>query len=292
MTSYEFIDAMKAQYSIRTLCRVIGASRAAYYAWCRGDSHAQDVDRKLVVRLRAAHRESHGTYGSPRLTAELNAQGIQVGRRRVARLMKAEGLSGIPKKRFVRTTRSKQDDLVAPNVLDREFTVDAPDVAWVTDITYVRTRSGWAYLAAIIDLFSRKVVGWALQDHMETSLCLDALQHALRSRERPTGVLHHSDRGCQYTSHAYRGALDDAGFVQSMSRKGNCWDNAVSESFFGSLKQEWVRKTVYADTDAARTSIGRYIHGFYNPTRRHQHLGQVSPVEFEQQHREASRLAA
>ncbi len=292
MSSYEFIDAKKAEHSVRTLCRFLKASRAAYYVWCRGDSHTHDVDRKLVVHLRAAHCESFGVYGSPRLTAELKAQGVDVGRRRVARLMRAEGLSGIPKKRFVRTTVSRQDDPVAPNHLDRNFTVAKPNEAWVTDITYVRTRSGWAYLATIIDLFSRKVVGWAMEDHMETSVCLDALEQALRSRERPMDTLHHSDRGCQYTSRAHRKALADAGFVQSMSRKGNCWDNAVAESFFGTLKEKRVRNTIYPDLETARRHIGSYIHNFYNPKRRHQHLGQVSPIEFEQQHREASRLAA
>lgn len=292
MSSYEFVEAKKAEHPVRMLCRSLGISRAAYYAWRRGATHAADKDQRLVVHLRAAHRESQGTYGSPRLTAQLKQQGLAVGRRRVARVMKEQGLSGVPKKRFVKTTHSEHDDPVAPNRLDRDFTAEHPNQAWVTDITYIQTRSGWAYLAVIVDLFSRKVVGWALKDHMETSLCLTALERALRARQRPTGTLHHSDRGCQYTSGAYRAALDQAGFTQSMSRKGNCWDNAVAESFFGTLKQERVKKTIYANTEAARADISSYIHGFYNTKRKHSHLGQMSPIEFEQLHQQAERLVA
>ena len=293
MSIYRFIVAEQANYSVRRLCEVLIVSRSAFYAWMAGESWQEDRDRVLTIHIRAAHRASHCTYGVPRMVVELRAQGLSVGARRVARIMKQEGLSGVPKKRFRgSTTDSSHDSPLAPNLLKREFTVEAPNVAWVTDITYVPTHGGWVYLAVIIDLFSRKVVGWAMDSHMEASLCMAALQNAMDVRGTNQGTMHHSDRGSQYASIAYRTALLENGFVQSMSRKANCWDNAVAESFFGTLEQELVQGLVYRSLDDAKTAIANYIHHLYNPTRRHKHLGQISPVAFEQNHRNAVRLAA
>jgi transposase InsO family protein len=290
---YRFIQTERTNYSIRRLCEVLDVSRSAFHAWMAGESWQEDRDRVLTIHIRAAHRASLGTYGVPRMVAELRAQGLDVGARRVARIMKQAGLSGVPKKRFRGcTTDSSHGQTPSPNLLNREFTVEAPNVAWVTDITYVPTQDGWVYLAVIIDLFSRKVVGWAMDSHMETSLCISALEEAMAERGAHQGTMHHSDRGSQYASIAYRTELLDYGFVQSMSRKANCWDNAVSESFFGTLEQEFVQGLVYRSLADAKARISYYIHQFYNPIRRHKHLGQMSPNAFEQNHRNAERLAA
>ena len=212
-----------------------------------------------------------------------------MGHERVARLMREHGLSGTPKRRFRPTTTTTNPAArVAANILNRQFTATRPNQAWVGDITYLRTRSGWVYLAVLLDLFSRKVVGWSLQKHMQTELCLQALQQAVATRQPGTGLLHHTDRGSQYTSDDYGKNLEAIGAIPSMSRKGNCWDNAVAESFFGTLEQEEVRQGAdWADEDAARAAVSDYIHGFYNQRRRHSTLGQLSPVDFEAAHRDA-----
>jgi len=290
---YRFIDAEKANHSVRTLCRVLEVSRSSFYEWAAGNTWTGNEDAALAVHVKAAHRRSRGTYGSPRITAELRNQGLPVGRRRVARLMREHGLSGVPKKRFRGSTTDSEHQLaVAPNVLDRQFEVDQPNQVWVGDITYLPVVGGWVYLAVLIDLFSRKVVGWSVRDNMETGLCLEALRKAVATRDGVKGVLHHTDRGSQYASADYRTALANAGFTQSMSRKGNCWDNAVAESFFGTLEQELVKGSVFADIDATTKAVADYIHCFYNQERRHSTLGQISPVAFENQHQAAGRQAA
>ena len=222
-------------------------------------------------------------YGSPRVFAELRAEGHIVGRHRVARIMREQGVSGAPKRKFKgSTTDSGHTVRIEPNHLNRDFTAAAPNAVWVGDITYLRTVGGWVYLAVVIDLYSRKVVGWALEDHMRKELCLRALGSAVALRQPPAGLIHHTDRGSQYTSDAYRAALDAIGAVVSMSRKGNCWDNAVSESFFGTLEQELVGQTdVPADLEEAQSAVSSYIHGFYNSVRRHSTLGYRSPIDFE-----------
>ena len=222
------------------------------------------------------------------MLVDLRAEGHQVGKERVARLMREQGLAGTPKRRYrPTTTDSDHDDRVAENLLDRKFTVVAPNKAWVGDITYLPTKAGWVYLAVLLDLFSRKVVGWSLQKHMQTELCLQALARAVATRQPGAGLLHHSDRGSQYTSDDYQAALAGFGATPSMSRKGNCWDNAVAESFFGTLEQELVlqQEEVWDNEVAARIAVGDYIHGFYNQRRRHSTLGQLSPIEFEAAHR-------
>lgn len=296
MTAYQFIDAEKATWPIRVMCRVLRVARSAYYDWKKGKASARAAeDAVLAVHIKVIHRTSRGTYGVPRVLAELREQGYRVGKDRVGRLMRAQGLTGTPKRRFrPTTTDSDHDHRVADNVLDRNFEASAPNQAWVGDITYLATKAGWVYLVVLLDLFSRKVVGWSLQQHMQTELCLQALRQAITTRRPGPGLVHHSDRGSQYTSDDYQTALEAIGAVPSMSRKGNCWDNAVAESFFGTLEQELVQQQeeLWADEAEARSAVGQYIHGFYNHRRRHSTLGQLSPVQFEAAHRVVEAAAA
>jgi putative transposase len=213
--------------------------------------------------------------------ADLRAKGVRVGKKRVERLMREKGIAAKRKRRFRRTTDSNHQSPIAPNVLERDFTQEAPNQAWVTDVTYIFTAEGWLYLAVMLDLFSRRVVGWATSDTNDRGLALDALNQALRARRPRVGLVHHSDRGSPYASEDYRNALRDRGITASMSRTGDCWDNAVAESFFATLKGELVDHERYATRAAAVASIGDYIERFYNPQRRHSHLGYVSPIEFE-----------
>lgn len=237
----------------------------------------------MVCKIKEVHQESRGTYGSPRIVDDLKEQGFEVGRRRIARLMKENGITGNPPKPFKRTTDSKHNFDVADNVLNREFTVDAPDKVWSTDITYVRTWEGWMYLAVVIDLFSRRVIGWSMATHMRTGLVLDALKMAFGRRQPKHNLLHHSDRGSQYASHDYRDVLSDNGIICSMSRKGNCWDNAVVESFFATIKKDLIHRRPWPTIKAARIAIAEYIEVFYNRKRKHSTLGNISPVDFEKQ---------
>jgi putative transposase len=279
---FVFIAAEKAWATVTTLCRVLEVSRSGFYAWEDRDPSKRSLDDdKLVVEILAIHKASRGTYGSPRVHAELQARGIAVSRKRVARLMRKLGLESPRKRRFKATTDSKHDMPVAENVLDRKFEVDEPDVAWVTDITYVWTDEGWLYLAAILDLFSRRVVGFAMSERIDRALVLQALRHAAGRRMPEAGLTHHSDRGSQYASSDYRRALGDLQIVCSMSRKGNCWDNAVAESFFATLKTELVYRRRFATRVEAREAIFEFVETFYNPRRRHSTLGYLSPMEFE-----------
>jgi transposase InsO family protein len=279
---FAFIAAEKALAPTAVLCKVLGVSRSGFYAWEeRGPSARSLDDEKLSVQIKAIYKANDGRYGSPRIHAELVAAGIAVSRKRVARLMTELGLESRRKRRFKATTDSKHGLPVAENVLDRKFEVDAPDVAWVTDITYVWTSEGWLYLAAILDLFSRRVVGFAMSERIDRALVLDALRVAVGRRLPNAGLVHHSDRGSQYASNDYRDALDELGVVCSMSRKGNCWDNAVAESFFATLKTELIYPRRFATRAKAREAIFDFIEGFYNPRRRHSTLGYLSPIDFE-----------
>jgi putative transposase len=237
------------------------------------------------------HAESRGRYGSPRVHRELVAKGLTVSKHRVARLMRENGLRGKRRRKFRHTTDSDHALPVAPNTLARDFTADAPNEAWVTDITYIPTREGWLYLAAIIDLFSRRVVGWSMSDRITRQLTLDALTMALAARTPAVGLLHHSDRGSQYASADYRAALDAAHIECSMSRKGNCWDNAVAESFFATLKTELVHDADWCTRAEARSAIFEYLEIFYNRRRRHSSIGYVSPEEFELRYEEREMAA-
>jgi putative transposase len=279
---FVFIAAEKAWAPVTALCRVLGVSRSGFYAWEERPASERSMDDdKLAIQIAAIHKASGGTYGSPRVHAELQAKGVAVSRKRVARLMTHLGLEGPRKRRFKATTDSKHNLPVAENILDRKFQVDAPDVAWVTDITYVWTNEGWLYLAAILDLFSRRVVGFAMSERIDRALALQALRAAAGRRVPDGGLTHHSDRGSQYASADYQRALGDLRFVCSMSRKGNCWDNAVAESFFATLKTELIYRRRFATRAQAREAIFDFIETFYNPKRRHSTLGYVSPMEFE-----------
>jgi putative transposase len=258
---------------VALMCRQLSVSRSGYYRWkTREPSQRQKEDIRLKVAIKASHEQSRGTYGSPRIVDDLKEQGFDVSRRRVARLMAEEGITGTPKKPFKRTTDSKHSEAIADNTLDRNFNVDAPDTAWATDITYVRTWDGWMYLAVVVDLFSRRVIGWATATHMRTKLVMKALDMALGRRLPEPGLLHHSDRGSQYASRDYRKALDDRGIVCSMSRRGDCWDNAVVESFFATLKKELIHRKPWPTARAAREAIVEYIEVFYNRKRKHSTL--------------------
>ena len=264
-------------------------SASGFYAWCRrGLSLRAQKDAALKVEIRAAHAASGKTYGSPRVFKDLEAAGQRVGRKRVARLMQEEGIEGQRKRAFRVTTDSRHSHPVAANELNRNFTASAPNKVWVTDITYIQTREGWTYLAAILDLFSRRVVGWSMDSHLDRTLALDALSMALRTRRPEVGLVHHSDRGVQYASDDYQSRLREHGMISSMSRKGNCWDNAVAESFFSTLKAELVYRNDYVSRSQAYASVFEYIEAFYNGRRRHSALGYVSPVEHESA---AARLA-
>lgn len=279
---FEFIEAEKAQFPIAFMCDRLGVSKSGFYAWRQRPPSARKLeDARLATEVRAAYAGSKGRYGSPRVHRELVANGRRVGKHRVARLMRENGLRGRRKRRFRHTTDSDHTMPIAPNTLAREFTVHAPNEVWVTDITYIPTREGWLYLSAILDLFSRRVVGWSMSERMTRQLALDALTMALRARTPPLGLLHHSDRGSQYASADYRAALAAAGIECSMSRKGNCWDNAVAESFFATLKTELVHETDWATRAEARSAIFEYLEVFYNRRRRHSSIDYVSPEEFE-----------
>lgn len=281
MTTYRFILAQKAHHSIRTLCRVLKVARSAYNEWRKGTAEPA-AEQALRVHIRALHARSRGTYGRPRLTQALQAEGFTVNHKKVGRLMREEGLAGIPKRRFQgSTTDSKHDHGFAENHLARDFTATRPNEKWVGDITYLPVQGGWLYLSVLIDLYSRKVVGWALADHMRTELCLEALRQAIALRGPSPGLIHHMDRGAQYASFKYMNSLEEIGAIASMSRKGNCWDNAVAESFFGTLKQEAVKGKIWRSLAEAQADISDFIHGFYNAERAHSNNGGLSPVAAE-----------
>ncbi len=289
---FAFIAEQKVAFSIVALCRVLDVSTSGYHAW-RGRPVAVHTHRdgELDERVRAAHAASKGRYGSPRVHAELRANGLRVGRKRVARLMRSAGLAGRRRRRFRVTTDSKHAFPIAPNVLERDFTATEPNQAWVTDITFVWTQEGWLYLAAILDLFSRRVVGWATSANVDRHLALACLTNALQARRPSEGLVHHSDRGSTYASADYRRALDANDIECSMSRKGDCWDNAVAESFFATLKREVDESDRFESRAQARLIIGDYIERFYNVQRRHSTIGYMSPLEFELVHYTRARAA-
>lgn len=266
------------------MCRVLGVSRSGWYSWqARVRPTAREIrDADLTARIRKVHSASRGTYGSPRVHAQLLREGVSVGIERVARLMRANGVRGRVRRRFMVTTDSKHDHPIAPNTLNREFAAETSDSVWCSDITYISTRSGWAYLAAIIDLRTRLIVGWSIADHLRTELVEEALRNALAWRSPAARLVHHSDRGCQYASHSYRKLLDHHGIECSMSRAGNCYDNAVIESFFGTLKQEWMHHQRCSGLREARASIHDYIEVFYNRQRLHSALGYRTPMEVDE----------
>ena len=292
---FAFVHAEKVNHAVRCLCRVLHVTPSGYYAWAkRRPSRRQRENAQLKVRIRAIHAASRGTYGSPRVYEQLKQEGFEVGRERVARLLRELGLMGLPQKRFRHTTDSNHQLPVAPNVLGRDFDAERPNERWATDITYLWTWEGWLYLAVVLDLFSRRVVGWALQPHLRAELALEALQMALGRRVPATGLVHHSDRGCQlgFKVSSQQRVLRDHAIVCSMSRKGDCWDNAVTESFLATLKTELIQRQPWPTRRATKDAVADYIEGFYNPYRLHSSLGYVSPHEFERRYfRQAQRAA-
>lgn len=280
---FSFIRDHKAEFPVERLCAILKVSRGGYYAWSRRPPSPAALRRgQLVAEIRVAHGESRATYGSPRVYRALKARGVPCCENTVAKLMKAEGVRPKARRPFVvRTTDSRHDRPVAGNGLNREFYPDRPNAVWTADITYVPTAEGWLYLAVVLDLFSRRVVGWATADHLRSELTCDALRMALEHRKPRGELLHHSDRGVQYASEAYRHLLVEHAIEPSMSRTGNCWDNAVTESFFSTAKRELTHHESYATREEARQSLFEYIEVFYNRQRLHSTLGYRSPVEYE-----------
>ena len=280
---FRFIEDRRADYPVSILCDVLGVSPAGYYAWrSRPESRRSAANRDLVDDIKRVHRDTSGRYGSPRIHAELRAQGRGVSRGRIERLMRRHGIRAImARPRRVRTTDSRHDLPIAPNLLNRNFSADAPNRIWLADITYIETDQGWLYLATIMDLYCRKIVGWAMCDHLRTDLPLAALAMAIAAQRPGAGLIHHSDRGVQYASAEYRKMMQLAGLRASMSRKADCYDNAPMESFFHTLKTELVHHQRYATREEARLNIFAYIEGFYNRTRRHSAIGYISPIEME-----------
>ena len=279
MNPFAIVRAEAAQFPVTLLCSLLGVSTSGYYAWCaRGPSARSHADIRLATKVRAVHAQTRGVYGSRRMKQELDED---VGRNRLARVMRENGLLARAPRRFRTTTDSAHDRPVAPNVLAQDFAVDAPNQAWVGDITYVWTAEGWSYLAVLLDLYARRVVGWAFAGHMRRELVLTALRRALEARQPAAGLIHHTDRGSQYASQEYRAALADHEVACSMSRAGDCYDNAVAESFFATLKKECILRKPFATRTAAYDAIASYIDGFYNPVRKHSALGYMSPIDFE-----------
>lgn len=281
-----FIEEHRQEFDITLMCRLLAVSRSGYYAWRQRQPSAREMaDAQLLEEIRKIFAASGQTYGSPRIHMELRAEGIRCSRKRVARLMRENGLKVVQKrKNRVVTTDSDHDFPVAPNLLDRNFTAEKPNEKWVTDISYIRTDTGWLYLAVVMDLFSRAIVGWAMRSDLSQDLVLAALRMAIGNRQPSADLLHHSDRGSQYCAHAYRQLQAEHKMVTSMSRQGNCHDNAAMESFFATLKKELVDRRHYRNRAAARRDIFAYIEGFYNRRRRHSTLGYVSPIAFENSH--------
>ena len=280
---YEFIRAEKARFPVRMMCRLLEVSRSGFYAWLERRDSRELNDRQLLQLIREIFAQSGETYGSPRIYRELRTRGVRCDKARVERLMRENEITPPRKKKYRVTTDSNHKNPVAPNVLQRDFTSPAPNRRWVSDITYVWTWAGWLYLAVVLDLFSRRVVGWAMDSRLDTeSLTLNALHMALRNRAPDRGLIHHSDRGTQYTSGDFQKVLDARGIVCSMSRRGDCWDNAVAESFFATLKLELIFRRTFRTRREARQAIYKYIEVFYNRQRRHSYLGYLSPAEFEE----------
>jgi transposase InsO family protein len=290
---YACIQRHRGEFEVLLMCRVLEVTRSGFYAWLKSVPSARArTEERLRVKVLAVHEMSRGRYGSPRIHAELQARGERVSRKRIARLMSQEGLRGKKRRRFKVTTNSNHTYPVAPNVLDRKFDVDeagGPDQVWAADITYVPTREGWLYLAIVLDLASRLVVGWSMGETLESSLAVDALNMALQRRRPAAGLLHHSDRGVQYASNDYRALLEGKKAVASMSRKGNCWDNAVAESFFATVEIELIQDEDWHTRNEARGAIFEFIEVWYNRQRRHSSLKYQTPAEFDKRLREAAR---
>lgn len=281
---YRFMEEYQGQFSIAAMARVLEVSTSGYYSWRRRKESRRSLEnRKLLMEIKVIHAESGATYGSPRIYQELRARGIRCSENRVARLMRLHEVRPKRRRRYKATTGSRHSLPVAENHLNRQFAPKAPNQAWAADITYIWTREGWLYLAVVMDLFSRRIVGWSMQSRLKRGLVTGALQMALRCRRVKSGMLCHSDRGSQYASGDYQILLSEASITCSMSRKGDCWDNAPVESFFATLKRERVHHRRYRTREEARADIFQYLEVWYNRKRRHSSLGYLSPSDYEEQ---------
>ncbi len=280
---YFFIKNLSSRHAVEKMCKLLKVSRSGYYAWrSRGKSSRALANESLLVRIKESYIRGRSVYGSPRITSDLRDAGIICSRNRVARLMRISKIRAKTKRRFKVTTDSKHKLPIAPNLLARDFTATAPDTVWVADITYVWTQEGWLYLAAVLDLYSRSIVGWSMGSRIDARLAVGALSQAVKRRRPGKGLVFHSDRGVQYASTQMRSELDKNGFIQSMSRKGDCWDNAVMESFFHTMKTEHTYFERYKTRAEAKSKLFDYIEVFYNRQRKHSTLGYKSPLAFEE----------
>jgi transposase InsO family protein len=278
------VKANRATWKVATMCRVLGVSTSGFYAWLkRAPSARAQSDAQLTAQITAIHLRSRQTYGMPRVQAELAAQGVRVGGKRVARLMKAAGLQGASRRKWVSTTVRDCNARPAPDLVQRHFSATAPDALWVADITYIPTWAGFLYLAVVLDAFSRRVVGWAMETHLRAELVLQALEMAYGQRQ-PRSVVHHSDQGTQYTSLAFGKRCEQMGVRPSMGSVGDCFDNAMAESFFATLECELLDRRRFKTQAEAEIAVFDFIEGWYNPQRRHSSLGYLSPVQFEKRH--------
>jgi transposase InsO family protein len=280
---FRFIEDHRDQFPVTRMCKVLAVSPSGYYAWHQRPPSAREMaNRELYNKIEVVYNDNHGVYGSPRIYRELKDQGVVCSENRVARVMRLRDLQAKQSKRFKTTTRRNRAHPAAPNLLKRDFTADRPDQKWLADITYIATLEGWLYLATILDLHTRRIVGWAMSDRMTSALTIAALKMALLQRQPQAGLIHHSDQGSQYTDQAYQALLKDRGVRASMNGAGSWYDNAPMESFFGTLKSEWVHHHVYHTRDEAKADVFYYIESFYNRRRRHSALDYLSPEAYEQ----------
>ena len=289
---FQLIHDHRNQFPVRRMCDQMGVSPSGYYAWRERPASAREMaDQELYEKIETVYRANHGVYGSPRIYQELKGQGIGSSENRIARLMRLRGLQARQSRRFKSTTKRNKSQPAAPNLLKRDFEANQPDQKWLADITYIATLEGWLYLATILDLYTRCIVGWAMSDRMTSALTISALKTALRRRQATVGLIHHSDQGSQYTDKAYQAMLKDSGIRASMNGAGSWYDNAPMESFFGTLKSEWVHHGTYRTRKQAKTGIFFYIESFYNRRRRHSALGYLSPEAYEKLYHQRLALA-
>jgi transposase InsO family protein len=286
------MDDHRDEFPVRRMCNELNVSSSGYYAWRKRPPSAREMaNQKLFKKIKSVYNDNHGVYGSPRIYRELKEQGIVCSENRIARLMRLRGLRAKQFRRFKSTTKRDKTQPVAPNLLKRDFEADQPDQKWLADITYIATLEGWLYLAAILDMYTRRIVGWAMSDRMTSDLTLSALNMALQCRQPATGLIHHSDQGSQYTDQTYQALLKGNGIRASMNGVGTWYDNAPMESFFGTLKSEWLHHYVYHTRNQAKTDVFFYVESFYNRRRRHSSLDYLSPEAYEQLYHQGLGLA-
>ena len=289
---FRLIEDHRDEFPVTLMCKVLDVSPSGYYAWRQRPPSAREMaNRELYKKIETVYNDNHGVYGSPRIYRELKDQGIACSENRIARLMRLRGLRAKQSKRFKSTTKRNVAHPAAPNLLKRDFEAQQPDQKWVADITYIATLEGWLYLATILDLYTRRIVGWAMSDRMTSDLTMSALKMAVQQRQPGVGLIHHSDQGSQYTDQMYRALLKDYGIRASMNSVGSWYDNAPMESFFGTLKSEWVHHAIYHTRNQARADVFFYIESFYNRRRRHSALDYLSPEAYEQLYHQRLGLA-